>query len=173
MHLRRTHDDRIAPPSHGPTTGLARRRTAIVIMATLLSGCVVVPATYSVRRGVTIDLSIGGGDAPARAVRAARPLRTDTETPLSLWLLTTDAASAAPRAGITLELDVVDARGTATRDAVIEPTQLRTDAHGHAAPVTFLAARAGVFVVRATYRDGDRVVDAYSVRVHAREPPSP
>lgn len=142
-------------------------------MTALLGACAVVPATHSVQRGATVDLSIGTGNAPARPAIPSQPLHTDTATPLSLWLLASDAASAAPCAGITLELDVVDARGTVTRDAVIEPARLRTDVRGYAAPVTFLAASAGVFVVRATYRDGDRIVDVYSVRVQANEPPTP
>lgn len=145
----------------------------LLIMAALLGGCAAMPTAHSVRRGATIDLSIGSGSAPARPAPLSRPLRTDTATPLSLWLLATHAGSALPRAGITIELDVVDARGAPTRDALVQPVRLHTDARGYAAPVTFLAARAGEFIVRAAFSDGDRIVHAYSVRVQAREPTPP
>jgi hypothetical protein len=142
-------------------------------MAALLVGCSAAPRMESLRRGLAVDLRIGSGIAPARAPRASAVLRTDTVTPLSLWLLVTDTRSATPRPGITIELDVLDTSGAATRDAVVQPTRLRTDARGYAAPVTFLAAHAGEFVVRATYRDADLVVSAYSVRVVARDAATP
>ena len=42
-----------------------------MIMATLLSGCVVVPATYSVRRGVTIRILVESDITDQRAVKFA------------------------------------------------------------------------------------------------------
>ena len=145
----------------------------ISVMAALLAGCSAAPRPDSPQRGLAVDLRIGSGIAPPRAPRAAAILRTDTVTPLSLWLLVTDTGSATPRPSITIELDVLDTSGAATRDAVVQPTRLRTDARGYAAPATFLATRAGEFVVRATCRDADFAVSAYSVRVVARDAATP
>lgn len=136
----------------------------------LLGGCAATPTADSLRHGLVVDLRIGSGVAPATLPRVARVLHTDTATPLSLWLFAADAGSATPRPGVTVELDVLDAAGTPTQAAVVQPSRLRTDARGYAAPVTFLASHSGEFVVRATYHDAGRAVSAYSVRVRARTP---
>lgn len=136
-----------------------------LLFAACLSGCAATPPRDSQRHGLDVDVTIGAGIAPVRAPRAIPPLRTHTATPLSLWLFAAAAEPRRPRAGIAIELDVLDGAGVVTSDAVVQPTRLRTDEHGYAAPLTFLATRAGEYVVRATFRDGDHVACAYSARV--------
>lgn len=115
-----------------------------------------------------LTLTIGTGTRPTRTT-VPKTVQTSTTTPVSLWLF---AASPTPalRSGIEVELVVVDASGRPTAAAVVQPSRLRTDNDGVAAPITFLAAQPGEYFVRATWLDGTRAVEAYGPRLRALAP---
>ncbi|MBL8297403.1 MAG: hypothetical protein JNN30_03545 [Rhodanobacteraceae bacterium] len=159
-------NDRSPPPCAEARPLLWRcSRLAAAAAALLLGGCVCTPVSIALQRGLAVDLRLGSGLLPAGPGRELPVLRADTATPLSLWMFAADAGTTTPHAGLAIELEVLDLRGATAQHAVVQPVRLRTDTQGYAAPVTFLAAQAGEFVVRATYRDAERVVSAYSMRI--------
>ncbi len=141
----------------------------LVLLAFGTGGCSPAPPAVAVRQDSALTILIGGGARPARAPQPPASLRVTTVTPLSLWLF---GAAPAPRAGLEIELIVVDADGRPTTNAVVQPRRLRTDASGFAAPITFLAAEAGEYLVRARIADGPRTIEAHSPRLIASPPPA-
>ena len=146
-------------PSRYPLT---LRRAAGLTLLALAAGACTPNAAHTLG---TAPLRVQMAQSAAGRCPLPPPRRIDATTASPVALCLRADAAAGIGAGLWLQLDVLDADGGIARDAVVQPRRLRTDAQGYAPPITFLAAGAGDYVVRARHVAGSEATLGYSPRL--------